>query len=153
MGHQFNDTTRERGETLDGLQAVEEHHGEALQRPAVEAPLTANQARKRLDTLFAVKEWSDRDPDVEWYQLGGLHFKPLTGEAHQAKVQVDHAVQQRWYSAVRALLDAERGYTEAVATILDLAWVGEWLKRHEPEVFMRAAQAHYERKQRAARAA
>jgi hypothetical protein len=91
--------------------------------------LTANQKVKRLNTLIALAEWSDRSPDMEWYQLGGMHFKPLPGEKHRAKIQVDHATQARFYAAISKFLDAERGYSEALQELLDLAWVGQQLRR------------------------
>lgn len=97
--------------------------------------MTANQKVKRLNTLIALKEWSDRDPDTEWHELGGLHFKPLTAGRHQPKVQVDHATQQRLYAAVSKFLDAERGYSEALTEILDLAWVGQQLRRRRPDIY------------------
>src|SRR3972149_4106550 len=59
-----------------------------------------NQTKQRLNTLIAMEEWSIRDPEMAWNAIGGLHHAPLTGEAHQSKIQVKHATQQRWYAAI-----------------------------------------------------
>lgn len=97
--------------------------------------MSEHRKNQRINSVFAAKEWSDRDPNFAWYQLGGLHFAPLTGKAHQAKVQVTHATQQRFYAAVNYFLDAETGFDEAVSLLLDAAKVGLLLKRNNPAFY------------------
>jgi hypothetical protein len=107
--------------------------------------LTPNQMIKRTHTLFAVYEWSDRDPDVEVYALGGLHYRPV-GAEKPSTIAADHYAQQRFYAALQRLIGSERGYSEAVHMILDLANIGHRLQSGHPAIYDMLAAELAERK-------
>jgi hypothetical protein len=110
--------------------------------------LTPNQMIKRVHTLYAIYEWSERDPDLEVYEIGGLHYSPLgkkRGE-RDPRILVDHYAQQRFYAAIKHLVNAARGYSEAIHSLLDLANIGVLLSKEYPEVFEKLAAKVAERK-------
>jgi hypothetical protein len=91
---------------------------------------------QRVNCIFVAKEFSNRCAEFNWFEIGGLHHSPLPGEKHQAKVQVRHMTQQRWYAAVLFLMErkgTEAGYDESVNELLDYAKLGMMLKKYAPQ--------------------
>ncbi len=84
-------------------------------------------ARKRWQTFFALREFSERDDELEIYQIAGLCSK--------GRWTVTHYAQQRMYSLLRSLICAERGMSEAVHEAVNLAYVGAQVRENWPDIY------------------
>ena len=87
-----------------------------------------NRNIQRINTIFALKEWSDRDPNVAWFQIGGIHYDPMP------KIQVTHATQQRIYAAANFYLSRQEhsDYDRAWNDLLDFTKLGRKLYEYNP---------------------